>query len=89
MCIYIYVCVCVCVCNTHVLHIYSISGQCKSVQVDVTGRLRRTKVRLPSSILGSKPYSVPNEQVAKQSHGTIVLLYIIAFKNSANNKDCS
>lgn len=38
------------------------SGQCKSVQVDVTGRLRRTKVRLPSSILGSKPYSVPNEQ---------------------------
>uniref|UniRef100_A0A8C3A3I6 Sperm associated antigen 17 n=1 Tax=Cyclopterus lumpus TaxID=8103 RepID=A0A8C3A3I6_CYCLU len=38
------------------------SGQCKSVQVDVTGRPRRTKVRLPTSILGSKPYSVPNEK---------------------------
>ncbi|XP_037613814.1 sperm-associated antigen 17 isoform X2 [Sebastes umbrosus] len=38
------------------------SGQCKSVQVDVTGKLRRTKVRLPTSILGSKPRSEPNQQ---------------------------
>ncbi|XP_059211469.1 sperm-associated antigen 17 isoform X3 [Centropristis striata] len=38
------------------------SGQCKSVQVDVTGKLRRTKVRLPTSILSSKPRSVPNQQ---------------------------
>ncbi|XP_031706794.1 sperm-associated antigen 17 isoform X2 [Anarrhichthys ocellatus] len=38
------------------------TGQCKSVQVDVTGKPRRTKVRLPTSILGSKPCSVPNQQ---------------------------
>ncbi|XP_029311120.1 sperm-associated antigen 17-like isoform X2 [Cottoperca gobio] len=37
-------------------------GQCKSVQVDVTGKLRRTKVRLPTSILTSKPRSVPNQK---------------------------
>lgn len=37
----------------------------KSVQVDVTGKPRRTKVRLPSSILSSKPRSVPNHQVDK------------------------
>ncbi|XP_031140996.1 sperm-associated antigen 17 isoform X4 [Sander lucioperca] len=38
------------------------SGQCKSVQVDVTGKLRRTKVKLPTSILSSKPRSIPNQQ---------------------------
>ncbi|XP_068569604.1 sperm-associated antigen 17 isoform X3 [Cebidichthys violaceus] len=38
------------------------TGQCKSVQVDVTGKPRRTKVRLPTSILSSKPCSVPNQQ---------------------------
>ncbi|KAM6894209.1 sperm-associated antigen 17 [Lycodopsis pacificus] len=38
------------------------TGQYKSVLVDVTGKPRRTKVRLPASILGSKPRSVPNEQ---------------------------
>ncbi|XP_054457183.1 LOW QUALITY PROTEIN: sperm-associated antigen 17 [Anoplopoma fimbria] len=38
------------------------SGQCKSIQVDVTGKPRRTKVRLPTSILSSKPCSVPNQQ---------------------------
>nr|XP_046236431.1 sperm-associated antigen 17 isoform X2 [Scatophagus argus] len=36
--------------------------QCKSVQVDVTGKPRRTKVRLPNSIQSSKPCSVPNQQ---------------------------
>ncbi|KAM7377443.1 hypothetical protein PAMA_013973 [Pampus argenteus] len=38
------------------------SGQCKAVQLDVTGKPRRTKVRLPSSILSSKPCSVLNQQ---------------------------
>ncbi|XP_044196890.1 sperm-associated antigen 17 isoform X3 [Thunnus albacares] len=38
------------------------SGQCKAVRLDVTGKPRRTKVRLPSSILSSKPRSVPNQQ---------------------------
>ncbi|CAJ1086379.1 sperm-associated antigen 17 isoform X2 [Xyrichtys novacula] len=38
------------------------SEQTKSLLVDVTGRPRRTQVRLPTSILSSKPYSVPNEQ---------------------------
>ncbi|XP_044039721.1 sperm-associated antigen 17 isoform X2 [Siniperca chuatsi] len=38
------------------------SGQHKSVQVDVTGKPRRTKVRLPTSILSSKPCSKPNQQ---------------------------
>ncbi|XP_008296225.1 sperm-associated antigen 17 [Stegastes partitus] len=33
------------------------SKQCKSVQVDVTGKPRQNKVRLPTSILSSKPYS--------------------------------
>ncbi|KAI4808604.1 hypothetical protein KUCAC02_000658 [Chaenocephalus aceratus] len=37
-------------------------GQSKSVQLDVTGQLRRTKVRLPTSILTSKPRSIPNQQ---------------------------
>ncbi|XP_027134091.1 sperm-associated antigen 17-like [Larimichthys crocea] len=40
----------------------SSSGRCKSVLVDVTGKPRRTKVRLPTSILSSKPCSVPNQQ---------------------------
>ncbi|XP_067379815.1 sperm-associated antigen 17 [Channa argus] len=35
---------------------------CKSVQVDVTGKPRRSKVRLPTSILSSKPRSLPNHQ---------------------------
>ncbi|XP_065806901.1 sperm-associated antigen 17 [Labrus bergylta] len=38
------------------------SMQNKSVQVDVTGKPRRTKVRLPTSILSSKPCSVPNQR---------------------------
>ncbi|GLD53655.1 sperm-associated antigen 17 isoform X1, partial [Lates japonicus] len=38
------------------------SGPYKSVQVDVTGKPRRNKVRLPTSILSSKPCSVPNQQ---------------------------
>ncbi|XP_026155171.1 sperm-associated antigen 17 isoform X2 [Mastacembelus armatus] len=38
------------------------SGPCKSLQLDVTGQPRRTKVRLPASILRSKPCSVPNQQ---------------------------
>ncbi|XP_071333844.1 sperm-associated antigen 17 isoform X2 [Trachinotus anak] len=38
------------------------SGPYKSVQVDVTGKPRRTKVRLPTSILSCKPSSVPNQQ---------------------------
>ncbi|XP_050932117.1 sperm-associated antigen 17 isoform X1 [Lates calcarifer] len=38
------------------------SGPYKSVQVDVTGKPRRNKVRLPTSILSSKPSSVPNQQ---------------------------
>ncbi|KAF3836957.1 hypothetical protein F7725_004421 [Dissostichus mawsoni] len=37
-------------------------GKSKSVQLDVTGKLRRTKVRLPTSILTSKPRSIPNQQ---------------------------
>ncbi|KAM3590203.1 uncharacterized protein V6R79_005781 [Siganus canaliculatus] len=37
-------------------------GQYKSVRVDVTGKPRKSKVRLPSSILSSKPCSVPNQQ---------------------------
>lgn len=43
------------------------SGRFKSIQVDVTGRPRRTKVRLPASILGSKPVSVPKQQVREHS----------------------
>ncbi|MEQ2252031.1 hypothetical protein ILYODFUR_017436, partial [Ilyodon furcidens] len=35
--------------------------QYKSVQVDVTGKLRRTKVRLPTCLLATKPCSVPNQ----------------------------
>ncbi|XP_034532729.1 sperm-associated antigen 17 isoform X2 [Notolabrus celidotus] len=38
------------------------SGQTKALQVDVTGKPRRTRVKLPTSILSSKPRSVPNEQ---------------------------
>ncbi|XP_042368348.1 sperm-associated antigen 17 [Plectropomus leopardus] len=38
------------------------TGRCQSVQVDVTGKPRRTNVRLPNSILSSKPRSVPNQQ---------------------------
>ncbi|KAM9335587.1 sperm-associated antigen 17 [Symphorus nematophorus] len=38
------------------------SGPFKSVQLDVTGKPRKTKVRLPTSILSSKPCSVPNQQ---------------------------
>ncbi|XP_054862915.1 sperm-associated antigen 17 [Amphiprion ocellaris] len=38
------------------------SKQCKSVQVDVTGKPRQSEVRLPTSILSSKPYSIPNQQ---------------------------
>ncbi|XP_029931600.1 sperm-associated antigen 17 [Myripristis murdjan] len=38
------------------------SGQCKSVHLDVTGNPRRTKVCLPTSILTSKPCSIPNQQ---------------------------
>ncbi|XP_030017766.1 sperm-associated antigen 17 [Sphaeramia orbicularis] len=34
----------------------------KPLCVDVTGKPRRTKVRLPTSILSSKPCSVPNHQ---------------------------
>ncbi|XP_041635673.1 sperm-associated antigen 17 [Cheilinus undulatus] len=37
-------------------------GHSRSIQLDVTGTPRRTKVRLPTSILGSKPCSVPNQQ---------------------------
>nr|XP_020479386.1 sperm-associated antigen 17 [Monopterus albus] len=37
-------------------------GPYKSLRVDVTGKPRRTKVRLPTSILSSKPCSVPNQQ---------------------------
>ena len=44
------------------------SRQCKSVQLDVTGKPRKTKVRLPTCILSSKPRSVPNQQVPKHSH---------------------
>ncbi|XP_026208160.1 sperm-associated antigen 17 isoform X3 [Anabas testudineus] len=40
----------------------SSSGLCKSIHVDVTGKPRRSKVRLPASILSSKPRSVPNKQ---------------------------
>ncbi|KAF7650798.1 hypothetical protein LDENG_00120320 [Lucifuga dentata] len=38
------------------------SGQCQSVQLDVTGKPRQTTVRLPTSILSSKPPTVPNHQ---------------------------
>ncbi|XP_047456717.1 sperm-associated antigen 17 isoform X2 [Mugil cephalus] len=38
------------------------SRQYGSVHVDVTGKPRRTKVRLPTSILSSKPRSKPNQQ---------------------------
>ncbi|XP_061566173.1 sperm-associated antigen 17 [Cololabis saira] len=34
---------------------------CKSVLVDVTGKPRRTKIRLPTCILDSKPCSMPNQ----------------------------
>lgn len=42
--------------------------RCKSVQLDVTGKPRRTKVRLPTCILGSKTYSVPNQHVNTNTH---------------------
>ncbi|XP_024143545.1 sperm-associated antigen 17 isoform X2 [Oryzias melastigma] len=35
--------------------------RCKSVQVDVTGKLRKTKVRLPNCIVSSKARRVPNQ----------------------------
>ncbi|MED6283199.1 hypothetical protein CHARACLAT_006387, partial [Characodon lateralis] len=35
--------------------------QYKSVQVDVTSKPRRTKVRLPTCLLATKPCSVPNQ----------------------------
>lgn len=44
-----------------------LSGNHKSIQVDVTGKPRRTKVRLPASILSSKACSIPNQQVPKHS----------------------
>ncbi|KAM9425740.1 sperm-associated antigen 17 [Pholidichthys leucotaenia] len=40
----------------------SSSKPCKSLLVDVTGQPRRAKVRLPTSILSSKPHSVPNQR---------------------------
>ncbi|KAM4714763.1 LOW QUALITY PROTEIN: sperm-associated antigen 17 [Anableps anableps] len=40
----------------------SSSRRYKSVQVDVTGKPRRSKVRLPACLLDSKPCSVPNRQ---------------------------
>ncbi|XP_029026563.1 sperm-associated antigen 17 isoform X3 [Betta splendens] len=43
-------------------HLRSSSVPFKSVQVDVTGKPRKTKVRLPASILSSKPHSEPNQQ---------------------------
>ncbi|XP_028285189.1 sperm-associated antigen 17 [Parambassis ranga] len=39
-----------------------LSRQCKPVQLDVTGKPRRSRVKKPTSILGSKPCSVPNQQ---------------------------
>lgn len=41
----------------------SSSRRCKSVQVDVTGQPRSSKVRLPGYLRGSKPSSVPNKHV--------------------------
>uniref|UniRef100_A0A671YZ06 Sperm associated antigen 17 n=1 Tax=Sparus aurata TaxID=8175 RepID=A0A671YZ06_SPAAU len=38
------------------------TGPCRSVQVDMTGNPRRTKVRGPASILSSKPCSVLDQQ---------------------------
>ncbi|XP_068612151.1 sperm-associated antigen 17 [Brachionichthys hirsutus] len=38
------------------------AGRFKSVHLDVTGGPRRSKVRLPASILSSKPRSEPNQQ---------------------------
>uniref|UniRef100_A0A3Q1HUT0 Sperm-associated antigen 17-like n=1 Tax=Acanthochromis polyacanthus TaxID=80966 RepID=A0A3Q1HUT0_9TELE len=38
------------------------SKHCRSVQVEVTGKPRQSKVRLPASILSSKPYTVPNQK---------------------------
>ncbi|XP_056156134.1 sperm-associated antigen 17 [Lampris incognitus] len=38
------------------------SGYSNSAQLDVTGKPRKTKINLPSSILGSKPCSIPNHQ---------------------------
>ncbi|RVE60620.1 hypothetical protein OJAV_G00182680 [Oryzias javanicus] len=35
--------------------------RCKSVQVDVTGKLRKTKVKLPNCIVSSKARRVPNQ----------------------------
>ncbi|XP_028331007.1 sperm-associated antigen 17 isoform X4 [Gouania willdenowi] len=35
---------------------------CRSLQVDVTGQPRKTRVRLPAAILSSKPISEPNPQ---------------------------
>lgn len=60
-------CVCVCVSGESSLRVSS--GPYKSVQVDVTGKPRKTKVRLPKSILSSKPCSVPNLQVHRKTHG--------------------
>ncbi|XP_015229313.1 PREDICTED: sperm-associated antigen 17-like [Cyprinodon variegatus] len=39
----------------------SSSAQCKSAHLDVMGKPRRTKVRLPGYLLSSKPPSVPNQ----------------------------
>ncbi|KAM9717208.1 sperm-associated antigen 17 [Menidia menidia] len=41
------------------------SRKCKPTQVDVTGKPRRTAVRLPACILSSKPCSVPNQHFLK------------------------
>ncbi|MEQ2279694.1 hypothetical protein AMECASPLE_011980 [Ameca splendens] len=58
--------------------------QYKSVQVDVTGKPRRTKVRLPTCLLATKPCSVPNQHVKmnKKSTHFLCLLdryYFLAF----------
>uniref|UniRef100_A0A3Q3LHS1 Sperm associated antigen 17 n=1 Tax=Mastacembelus armatus TaxID=205130 RepID=A0A3Q3LHS1_9TELE len=60
------VCVCVCVLPAESIRRGGTSGPCKSLQLDVTGQPRRTKVRLPASILRSKPCSVPNQQVHRR-----------------------
>lgn len=37
--------------------------RCKSVQLDVTGKLRKSRVRLPNCIMSSKARRVPNQNV--------------------------